>query len=432
LRISDVRGYEILDSRGTPTVEAVVALDSGEEGRYSVPSGASTGKHEAVELRDGENERYGGLGTRRAVAHVCGPIREALVGQDPSRQDAIDELLCRLDGTPNKARLGANALLAVSVASAKAASTAGRTPLHEYIGGPNAKRMPVPLFNVLNGGKHADSGLDVQEFMLAPFGAATVVEAIRCGVEVYRSLRKLLLESGHRVSVGDEGGFAPQLSSNEEALSILVTAIERAGYRPKEDVGIVLDVAATEFFRDGAYHLAAAHGQAPRSSDELVQLYGEWVHRFPIVGIEDGLAEDDWEGWTRLTDALRDTVTLIGDDLFVTNTTRLATGVERKAGTGIIIKPNQIGTLSETIETVRLAQKNDYTCVMANRSGETTDSFIANLAVALGTPAIKTGAPCRGERVSKYNELICIETDLRGASTYFGRDAFPILRKANL
>jgi enolase len=392
-----------LDSRGTPTVEAAVVLENQVTGSYAVPSGASTGVHEALELRDGDKSRFGGLGTSKAVANVNGAIQDALIGQDVTNQKAIDDLLISLDGTPNKEKLGANAILAASVACAKAAAASQGIPIYQYIGGSDSHRLPVPFFNVVNGGAHADSGLDVQEYMIAPYGLPNVQEAVRAGVEIYRALKGILAAAGHRVSVGDEGGFAPRLESNEEALGTLVQAIQSAGYDPGSQVGIVLDVAATEFYRDGNYHLKVEGKPAVMSSADMVGLYDKWVSEDPIIGIEDGMSEDDWEGWDGLTKKLGSRIQLIGDDLFVTNVERLNQGIERKIANAIIIKPNQIGTLTETVDTVRLAQRNNYACVMANRSAENSDGFIASLAIALGNEAIKTGAPCRGERVAKYN-----------------------------
>jgi enolase len=423
-RIVDLRAYEVLDSRGNPTVEACVILTRGRQGSFSVPSGASTGTHEVLELRDGDGSRYRGLGTTRALANVLGPIREALIGFDASDQARLDRVLCELDGTPNKSRLGANALLAVSAAAAKAAASAHGLALYRYVGGVGATQLPVPLFNVLNGGAHADNGLDVQEYMIVPFGAPNEREAVRWGAEIYWSLRALLKEEGHRVSVGDEGGFAPVLGGNEQGLELVVRAIERAGYAPGSDVGVILDVAANEFLEAGAYCLRADGNSSRLSAADLVELYDRWLHRYPLLGIEDGLAEDDWEGWVALTQRLGDRAQLIGDDLFVTNVSRLAEGIRRSAGNAVIIKPNQVGTLTETIAAVRLAQLHGYVPVLANRSAETTDTFIAELAVALSVPQIKTGAPCRGERTAKYNELIRIEVDLGADAGFAGRSPF--------
>lgn len=425
-RISDLRAYEVLDSRGNPTVEACVILAQGHRGSYSVPSGASTGKHEALELRDGDERRYRGLGTAKATANVLGPIRDALIGSDAGDQARLDRVLCELDGTPNKSRLGANALLAVSAAAAKAAATAHGLALYRYVGGVGATQLPVPLFNVLNGGAHADNGLDVQEYMIAPLGAPSVREAVRWGSEIYWSLRTLLKEEGHRVSVGDEGGFAPVLAGNEQGLELVVRAIERAGYAPGGDVGVILDVAASEFLQGEGYCLRAGGGAALLGAGDLVEVYDRWLQRYPVLGVEDGLAEDDWEGWVALTRRLGEKAQLIGDDLFVTSVSRLAEGIRRAAGNAIIIKPNQVGTLSETIAAVRLAQLHGYVPVLANRSAETTDTFIAELAVALSIPQIKTGAPCRGERTAKYNELIRIEVELGADAHFAGR--FPFRR----
>ncbi|CAK0775033.1 Enolase [Gammaproteobacteria bacterium] len=435
--ITDVRAYEVLDSRGTPTVEAAVILDGQHLGRFCVPSGASTGRYEALELRDNDPLRYGGLGVQKAVENIRGPMRSALIGRNATDQRTIDKLLIDLDGTENKSHLGANAILAVSVAYAKAIATSRALPLPialaQALQSGNAQtpqvppfQTPVPTFNVLNGGVHADSGLSVQEFMIAPVGASSVTEAIRWGVETYRTLRKLLMAGGHRVSVGDEGGFAPQLDSNERALEILVQAITAAGYVPGEQIGIVLDVAATELYRDSSYHLAAAGSNQEKSSaSDLIALYQSWVRTYPILGIEDGLAEDDWEGWRALSIALGDQIQLIGDDLFVTNIAKLSQGITTQVGNAIIIKPNQIGTLSETADSIFLAQSHNYVPIMANRSAENADSFIADLALALSVPQIKTGAPCRGERIEKYNQLIRIDQDFAGATTYAGARFFP-------
>lgn len=422
-RIIDLRGYELLDSRGTPTVGATIELEDGSTGHFVVPSGASTGQHEAIELRDDDESRYAGRGVRDAVSHICGPIKETLLGQDAGDQAGVDAALCSLDGTPNKSKLGANAILAASIATAKAASAARKLPLHEYIGGMTAFRLPVPMFNVLNGGCHADNDLDVQEFMIVPHGLSSFAEAVRAGVEIYRALRSQLLERGHRVSVGDEGGFAPSLGSDEEALGLLEEAIARAGYQPSEQVGIVLDVAASELFKGGAYTLRSAGiQQAP--AGELISMFGHWVDRFPILGIEDCLAEDDWDGWQRATVELGSRIQLIGDDIFATSQERLRRGIERSIGNAIIVKPNQVGTLTETLKTVRLAQRESYAPVMSNRSGETEDPSIASLAVGLTMPQIKTGAPCRGERTAKYNELLRIEADLGHRAEFWGSSVF--------
>lgn len=426
--IRDIRGYEVLDSRGTPTVEAAVHLEGGHIGHFSVPSGASTGQHEALELRDGDESRYCGLGVSRAVANVSGPIRSELIGKDAADQRGIDSMLRDLDGTENKSRLGANAILAVSVACARAVARARGRRDDEYFaalgGNGEAFRLPVPMFNVLNGGCHADSGLDIQEYMIAPYGAPNVREAVRWGVEVYRALRKLLLQEGHRISVGDEGGFAPRLKTNEAAVQLIVAAIQEVGYQPGKQIGIVLDVAASELYKEGRYTLQATEGMASASATDLIALFERWIENYPIVAIEDGLAENDWAGWHDLTGSLGDKLQLIGDDIFVTNTRKLSLAIERKVGNAVIIKPNQIGTLTETIDTVRYAQEHHYTPVMANRSAETTETCIATLAIGLAIPQIKTGAPCRGERTAKYNELMRIESDLGDSASYWGSHSF--------
>jgi len=422
-RIVEIRGYEVLDSRGTPTVAAQVRLESGAVGSFTVPSGASTGRHEAVELRDVGSTRFGGKGVLAAVEHVRGPIRSALLGKSAADQGNIDAVLCELDGTANKSRIGANAILAVSLACANAVAACRRQVLHEYVGGILATRLPVPMFNVLNGGCHADNPLDVQEFMIAPHGLKSFAEAVRAGAEIYAALRKRLSHQGYRVSVGDEGGFAPDLPSDRAALELLTSSIEDAGYRPREEVGIVLDVAATELFKGGVYSLASS-GIEEAAAADLITLFKDWIAAFPILGIEDGLAEDDWDGWRLLTSELGDRVQVIGDDLFVTNAERLRVGISRHVANAIIIKPNQVGTLSETIEAVRTAQDAGLRTIMANRSAESEDPTIARLAVALGMPQIKTGAPCRGERTAKYNELLRIEADLDAGSRYWGTEAF--------
>ncbi len=423
-RISEIRGYEVLDSRGTPTVEAAVELETGHIGHFSVPSGASTGRYEALELRDGDPSRYRKRGVRRAVKHVEGEIRTSLKGEDASQQKRVDQILCDLDGTPNKSRLGANAILAVSVACAKASASVLNVSLPRYLGGEVSTTLPVPMFNVLNGGAHADSGLDVQEYMIAPLGAPSIAEAIRWGVEIYWTLRELLKADGQTISVGDEGGFAPKLGSNELALQFLEKAIVEAGYEPRTQVGVVLDVAATELYWGNMYHLESDGGKKEADAETMVELYDRWLQTYPIIAIEDGLAEDDWEGWAEMTRSLGAKTQLIGDDNFVTNIEKLSRGIQEGIANAIIIKPNQIGTLSETIDTVRMAQAHDYVPVMANRSAETTDPFIAELSVALAIPQIKTGAPCRGERTSKYNRLIRIEADLGEAATYSGAASF--------
>lgn len=420
--ITHVLAREVLDSRGNPTVEVEVYLESGARGRAIVPSGASTGAHEAVELRDGDKERYLGKGVLKAVQNVNDVIAPKLEGMDALEQVAIDRLLIDLDGTPNKGKLGANAILGVSMAVARAAAEALGMPLYAYLGGFNAKVLPVPMMNILNGGKHADNNVDIQEFMIMPVGAKSFAEGLRMGVEVFHSLKSVLKEKGLATSVGDEGGFAPNLSSNEEALQTIVSAIERAGYRPGEDVRLAIDVASTELYRDGAYHLAGEG--VTKTADEMIAYYRELVEKYPIVSIEDGLAEDDWEGWKKLTDALGGKVQLVGDDLFVTNTERLSRGIEAGVGNSILIKVNQIGTLTETFDAVEMAKRAGYTAVISHRSGETEDTTIADIAVATGAGQIKTGAPSRTDRVAKYNQLLRIEEELGASARYPGAAAF--------
>ena len=418
--IVDIIGREILDSRGNPTVEVDVVLATGARGRAAVPSGASTGEHEAVELRDG-GDRYGGKGVSDAVAFVNGEIADALEGYDGLGQRAIDTLLCDLDGTDNKARLGANAILGVSLAVAKAAADELDVPLYRYVGGPNAHVLPVPMMNVVNGGVHADNSIDLQEFMVMPVGAPSFSEALRWGTETYHTLRRLLHDRGLSTAVGDEGGFAPNLARNEDAVAILVEAIEAAGFTPGEQIAIALDPATSELYRDGAYHLAGE--DKVLSSGEMVEFWTGLVDRYPIVSIEDGMAEDDWDGWAALTAALGGRIQLVGDDLFVTNTRRLRQGIERGVANSVLVKVNQIGSLTETLDTVELATRSGYTSVMSHRSGETEDATIADLAVATNCGQIKTGAPCRSDRVAKYNQLLRLEADLGESAAYRGRSA---------
>ncbi|MFI5053750.1 MAG: phosphopyruvate hydratase [Acidimicrobiia bacterium] len=420
--IVEVVGREVLDSRGNPTVEVDVELLSGARGRAIVPSGASTGAHEAHELRDG-GDRYGGKGVHRAVEHVNGEIADAVVGLDATDQRLLDDELVTLDGTDGKSRLGANAILGVSLATAKAAADHAELPLYRYLGGANAHVLPMPFMNVLNGGAHADSNVDVQEFMLAPVGAASLGEAVRWGVETYHALKALLKELGLATALGDEGGFAPDLPSNEEALTLLVRAIEAAGYRPGEDIALALDIASTELFHDGRYVLPGEGVEyAPTDwADRLVEL----CDRYPIVSIEDGMAEDDWDGWRALTRKLGSRVQLVGDDLFVTNVERLTRGVEEGVANSILIKVNQIGTLSETLDTMLLASRHGYTAMMSHRSGETEDATIADLAVATNCGQIKAGAPARSERVAKYNQLLRIEEELGPVAAYLGGGVLP-------
>jgi len=419
--IVEVVAREVLDSRGNPTVEVEVELASGAEGRAAVPSGASTGAHEAVELRDG-GERYRGKGVLRAVEHVNGEIADAVLGLDGLDQRLLDDALVTLDGTDTKSRLGANATLGVSLATAKAAADESELPLYRYVGGASAHVLPVPLMNVLNGGAHADSNVDLQEFMLAPVGAASFVEALRWGSETYHALEDLLRDRGLSTGLGDEGGFAPNLPSSEEAVTLLVSAIEAAGYRPGDEIAIALDPAATEFFTDGRY--ALAREGASYTPIEWAGWLAALVDRYPIVSIEDGMAEDDWDGWAELTRRIGDRVQLVGDDLFVTNAVRLQRGIDAGVANSILIKVNQIGTLSETLDTMLLASRHGYTSVMSHRSGETEDTTIADLAVATNCGQLKGGAPARSDRVAKYNQLLRIEDDLDGAARYLGGEAF--------
>jgi enolase len=416
--IADVHGRQVLDSRGNPTVEVDVRLESGQLGRAIVPSGASTGVHEAVELRDG-GEEWGGKGVATAVANVNGELAGAARGRDAHDQAGLDRLLIDLDGTPNKGRLGANAILGVSLATAKAAAAHAGSSLFRHLGGPDATTLPVPMLNVINGGAHASNSIELQEFMVVPVGAETFSEGLRIGAEVYHSLKKVLSERGLSTLVGDEGGFAPDLESSEAAIEVILEAAERAGYRDR--VAIALDPATSEVFSDGAYRFEGRE----RSSAEMPGFWAEILDSYPVVSIEDGAAEDDWESWRALTELLGDRVQLVGDDLFVTNPERLQQGIDRGVGNSILVKVNQIGTLTETIEAVRLAQANGYTAVMSHRSGETEDATVADLAVALGTGQIKTGAPARSDRVAKYNQLLRIEAELGDRAQYPGWDAFP-------
>ncbi|WP_116049983.1 phosphopyruvate hydratase [Amycolatopsis palatopharyngis] len=419
--IEQVGAREILDSRGNPTVEVEVALDDGTLARAAVPSGASTGEYEAVELRDGDSGRYLGKGVERAVAAVLDEIGPDLVGVDAVDQRIVDQKLVDLDGTPDKSRLGANAILGVSLAVAKAAADSCELELFRYLGGPNAHVLPVPMLNILNGGAHADTDVDIQEFMIAPIGAESFREALRWGTEVYHSLKSVLKGRGLSTGLGDEGGFAPSLANNREALDIILTAIEKAGYVPGRDVALALDVAATEFFSDGAYTFEGSK----RSAEQLIGYYTELVDAYPLVSIEDPLGEDDWDGWVRMTAELGERVQLVGDDLFVTNPDRLEEGITRRAANALLVKVNQIGTLSETLDAVSLATSYGYKSMMSHRSGETEDTTIADLAVATGVGQIKTGAPARGERVAKYNQLLRIEETLGDAARYAGDLAFP-------
>ena len=417
-----VEGREILDSRGNPTVEVEVVLVSGARGRAAVPSGASTGEHEAVELRDG-GERYGGKGVQQAVGHVNGEIAEVLLGQDALEQRLIDTALGDLDGTANKARLGANAILGVSLAVAKAGADELEVPLYRYVGGPNAHVLPVPMMNVVNGGAHADNTIDLQEFMVMPVGAPSFGEALRWGTETYHALKRLLHDRGLSTAVGDEGGFAPDLPTNEDAIKVLVEAIDAAGYVPGDDIAIALDPAMSELYRDGRYHLKG-EGKI-LDADELVEYWSRLVGNYPVVSVEDGMAEDDWNGWSALTEAIGSRVQLVGDDLFVTNAVRLQQGIDRGVANSVLVKVNQIGTLTETLDTVELATRNGYTSVMSHRSGETEDTTIADLAVATNCGQIKTGAPARSDRVAKYNQLLRLEAELGEAASFTGALALP-------
>lgn len=421
MKIRSVFAREILDSRGNPTVEVDVRLSNGALGRAAVPSGASTGVHEALELRDGR-KRYLGKGVRRATDNVNRFIAPNLRGKDARKQVEIDSLLCALDGTPNKRRLGANAILGVSLAVAKAAAAGVREPLYRYLGGKQAQTLPVPMFNIVNGGAHADNSVDLQEFMVMPVGARTLADGLRMAAEIFQTLKKVLHDRRLSTAVGDEGGFAPQLESNEQALELILEAIERAGYKPGRQVAIALDPAASEFYQDGKYAFRKSD-YSIRDDAGMVEFYEAWCGRYPIVSIEDGLAEDDWDGWKKLTERLGKKMQLVGDDLFVTNPQRLRRGIESKVANSILIKLNQIGTLTETLETIALARKAGYTTVISHRSGETEDTTIADLAVAVNAGQLKTGAPCRGERTAKYNQLLRIEEELGRRGNYPGRSA---------
>ena len=425
--IVDVHAREILDSRGNPTLECEVTVGSGCVGRAAVPSGASTGEHEAHELRDGEKDRYGGKGVRRAVENVRSKIAPRLLGMDAQDQEGLDRLMIELDGTPNKKALGANAILGVSLAAARASALAHGLPLYRYLGGVNARTLPVPLMNILNGGAHADSNVDIQEFMVVPWGAPTFAEALRMGAEIFHALKSVLKSRNYFTGVGDEGGFAPSLKSNREALEVIAEAVGKAGYKLGKDAVLALDCAASEFYKDGKYTLEGEGKTLDRG--QLAELYAGWARDFPIVSIEDGYAEDDWEGWKLLTDKLGQTVQLVGDDLFVTNTERVERGIAQGVANAVLIKVNQIGSLTETLECVRLAQMSDYRTIMSHRSGETEDAFIADLAVACECGMIKTGSASRSDRVAKYNQLLRIEEELGLGARYAGKAAFPRARK---
>lgn len=420
--ISSIRAREVLDSRGNPTVEVEVLTETGAFGRAMVPSGASTGQHEAVELRDNDKKRYFGKGVKNAVDNVNEKIFPELLGMEVCEQRQIDAFMLELDGTPNKGNLGANAILGVSMAVMRAAAHELDMPLYRYIGGVGAKTLPVPFMNILNGGKHADTRIDVQEYMIVPAGAPSFAEALRYGAEVFHTLKKILSEAGHVTSVGDEGGFAPNLKNNREPLEYIVRAIEKAGYKPGEDIFIALDPAASEFFHEGKYMLKAEKKEL--DSEKMIKYWAGLVNDFPIISIEDGLAEDDWEGWAMITRKLGDRLQLVGDDLFVTNVERLQSGIEKAVANSILIKVNQIGTISETLDTIELAKTHNYTNVFSHRSGETEDSTIADLAVALGVGMIKTGAPSRSERIAKYNQLLRIEEELDSVAEFAGMRAF--------
>ncbi len=422
--IVKIIGREILDSRGNPTVEADVYLSDGSMGRAAVPSGASTGEHEAVELRDGDKGRYLGKGTQTAAANINGEIAQALHGKDASQQAEIDRIMIALDGTSNKGRLGANAILAVSMAAARSAAASQRTPLYRYLGGVGASILPVPMMNIINGGAHADNSVDLQEFMIAPFGATKFSEALRMGVEVFHTLKKVLSKKGYSTAVGDEGGFAPMLKSNEEAIESVLEAISQAGYQPGTQIGVCLDPASSEFFKDGKYVFKKSD-KSERTSEQMVQFWADWVRQYPaILSIEDGMAEDDWDGWKMLTDAVGGKIQLVGDDLFVTNSARLKRGIDGGVANSILVKVNQIGSLTETLEAMQMAAGAGYTAVVSHRSGETEDPFIADLAVATGAGQIKTGSASRTDRIAKYNQLLRIEERLGGAAQFPGRKAF--------
>ena len=423
--ITDISAYEILDSRGNPTIAVDIALSSGIRGSAAVPSGASTGAREALELRDHDPRRYGGLGVLQAVAHVNGPLRKALLGQNPASQEDIDHLMLELDGTDNKNRLGANAILGVSLAVAYAAAEEARLPLYRYLGGDGPFSMPVPLMNILNGGTHANNNLDVQEFMIAPVGAPDFANALRCGAEVFQALKKQLVSRGLSTSVGDEGGFAPHLPHSEAAFELILEAITAAGYRAGQDVYLAIDMASSAFYNKHRYTFE----KAMLSSEDLIEKMVTWVDRYPLISIEDGLAEEDWKGWAKLTARLGKAIQLVGDDIFVTNSHILSQGIEKKIGNAILIKLNQIGTLTETLETIGLAQSVNYGVIVSHRSGETEDTTIADLAVATAAGQIKTGSLCRSDRVSKYNRLLRIERALGADAPYAGRKAFSFLEE---
>jgi enolase len=421
--IIKVSGMEILDSRGNPTVEAEVFLADGSVGRAAVPSGASTGEHEAVELRDGDKKRYLGKGTLDAVANINGPIAKSILGHDATLQAKIDQIMIDGDGTPNKSKYGANAMLAVSMAVARAAAASQKTPLYRYLGGVGACVLPVPMMNILNGGAHADNSVDMQEFMIAPYGATKFSESLRMGVEIFHTLKTVLKKRGYSTAVGDEGGFAPNLKSNDEALEVVLEAITQAGYKPGDEVGIALDPAASEFYQDGMYVFKKSDKRR-LTSEEMVAFWDNWRRQFPIVSIEDGMAEDDWDGWKLMTDTMGKDIQLVGDDLFVTNTSRLNRGIAVGVANSILVKVNQIGTLTETLDAMQTAFRNGYTAMVSHRSGETEDPFIADLAVATNAGQIKTGSASRTDRIAKYNQLLRIEERLGPAAKFLGRKVF--------
>ncbi|MGI6091858.1 MAG: phosphopyruvate hydratase [Veillonellaceae bacterium] len=425
--IVDVFAREIMDSRGNPTVEVDVVLDDGTLGRAAVPSGASTGAYEAVELRDGDKGRYLGKGVLKAVQNVNELIAPELIGMEALDQVSIDKLMLEIDGTPNKGKLGANAILGVSMAVAKAAAAASNMPLYQYLGGFNTKELPVPMMNILNGGKHADNNVDIQEFMVMPVGAESFAQALRMCAEVYHGLKGVLKARGLNTAIGDEGGFAPNLASNEQAIEVIIEAITKAGYKPGEEICIALDVAATELYKDGKYNLEGEG--VVKTAAEMVEYYAHLVEKYPVISIEDGMSEDDWEGWALLTERLGGKIQLVGDDLFVTNTERLSQGIAKGVANSILVKVNQIGTLTETFDTIEMAKRAGYTCVISHRSGETEDSTIADIAVAVNAGQIKTGAPARTDRVAKYNQLLRIEEELGDVAEYRGKAVFCNLKK---
>jgi len=423
-KIKSIDALEILDSRGNPTIQVSVTLESGAVGVAKIPSGASTGKHEAVELRDGDGARYKGKGVLKAVHNVTKLIQGAVKGMDPSHQKSLDEEMISLDGTPNKAKLGANAILGVSIAAAKAAAVEKKIPLYRQFADQNEYVLPVPQLNVLNGGRHADNNVDFQEFMIVPVGAPSFSEALRAAAETFQTLKQVLKEKGYETSVGDEGGFAPRLRSNEEPMELILSAIEKAGYKPGRDIGVNLDPAASEFYDNGQYVFHKS-GKTRKSSDEMIALWADWTKKYPIFSLEDGLAEDDWAGWKKLTSQLGNQVQLVGDDIFVTNPEIFAKGIKEGVANSILIKLNQIGTVTETLRCIELARKNKYTCVVSHRSGETDDTTIADFTVAIGGGQLKTGSACRGERIAKFNRLLEIEKELGQNAKYAGRSVYP-------